>query len=94
MSTLIQSLANPPDPDSDLILDSHLEQFDELSASIFLLLGSLASNKEEIRCKVTSEREMMKRLSRALSTDHLEVKLAAMRLEVRVLSGTMGEAWE
>ena len=79
ISTLVQCLANPPDPDGDLTLDSHLEQFDKLCASVLLLLGSIGSNKEEIRCKVASEREMMRSLAHALGADDGRVKMAATR---------------
>lgn len=75
----MRCLATPPDLDSDLIMDCHLERFAELCVGIFLLLGSLAANKEEIRCKVSSEREMMKSLAKALSSDNLQVKMAASR---------------
>ena len=75
----MQCLATPPDPCSDLILDSHLDEFDRLSAAIYLLLGSLASNKEEIRYKVISERHMMKSLAKSLGSKDTQVMEAAAR---------------
>ena len=79
ISSLVYCLTTPPDPNSDLVLESHLEEFDRLSAAIFLLLASLASSKEEIRYKVTSERHMMKSLAKALSSEDAHVTEAAAR---------------
>ena len=79
VSSLVSCLATPPDPDSDLVLDSDLQQFDQFSASVFLLLSSLAANKEEIRYRVTSRKQLMECLARALSSDNKHVKLAALR---------------
>lgn len=79
VSSLAHCLATPPDPNSDLVLEYHLQQFDHFSASVFLLLGSLATNKEEIRYRITSEKHMMKSLAKALSSDNVPVKLAALR---------------
>ncbi len=79
ISSLVQCLATPPDPCSDLILDSDLEAFEQLCAAIFLLLGSVAANKEEIRYKVISERHMMKSLAKALASEDKQVSEAAAR---------------
>lgn len=76
--TLVDYLCSPPDPSSDLVLQHHLDQFDRFNESAYLLLASLSSKKEEIRCKVTSE-NMMKTLFRALCGTNAAVKVAAVR---------------
>ena len=75
----MEYLGDPPDPNSDLTMEWHLESFDGLCSAVLMLLASLASNREEIRYKVSSEGEMIRYLSTALSTDKMAVKVAAVR---------------
>lgn len=77
--SLVQCLSQPPDPTSDYTTDSLLLEFEQLCGGILQLLASLASSKEEIRCKVSGEGGMMGCLATALAAGNMEVKVAAAR---------------
>ena len=78
MSTLVEYLATPPDPNSDLC-EHHMEEFVRLSEAVLLVLASLASHREEIRYKISSGKHMVKSLCRALDDDDTPLKVAAIR---------------
>ena len=46
---------------------------------MFLALAGLGSNREEIRLKIVSERNMLKSLSEGLNGDNVNIKITAMR---------------
>ena len=79
ISSLVEYLSNRPDENDDLVQERHFEVFDSLCESVFLSLASLAMNREEIRIKIISERNMLKALSQALNGDNVDVKIAAVR---------------
>ena len=79
VSSVVQSLGSPPDPEDDLVLETQLREFEVFSGSALLLLSSLASNKEEIRCRISSQACMMKSLAKALSSPNMALKLPALR---------------
>ena len=79
VSSLVRCVATPPDLNNDLVLDCHVQQFEGLCAAIFLLLGSLASNKEEIRCRISTQPQLMPTLAKALHSENFPLKIAASR---------------
>ena len=79
ITTLVEYLQDRPDENDDLIQEKHLNQFDRLRESVFLALAGLGSNREEIRLKIVSERNMLKSLSEGLSGDNVNIKITAMR---------------
>ena len=79
IATLVEYLQDRPDENDDLIQEKHLNQFDRLRESVFLALAGLGSNREEIRLKIVSERNMLKSLSEGLSGDNVNIKITAMR---------------
>ena len=86
IATLVEYLQDHPDENDDLIQEKHLIQFDRLRESVFQALASLGSNREEIRLKIVSERNMLKSLSEGLNGDNVNVKITAMRLAVCMLT--------
>ena len=79
ITTLVEYLQDRPDENDDLVQEKHLIQFDRLCESVFLALAGLASNREEIRLKIVSERNMLKSLSEGLNGDNVNIKITAMR---------------
>ncbi len=56
-----------------------MEEYEALCTSVLLCLACLAAKREEIRCKVTSERKMAKQLTIALNGENMALKMAAVR---------------
>ena len=79
ITTLVEYLQDRPDENDDLVQEKHLNQFDRLRESVFLALAGLGSNREEIRLKIVSERNMLKSLSEGLNGDNVNIKITAMR---------------
>ncbi len=79
ITTLVEYLRDRPDENDDLIQEKHLNQFDRLRESVFLALAGLGSNREEIRLKIVSERNMLRSLSEGLSGENVNIKITAMR---------------
>lgn len=72
-------MCSPPDPAGDLVQECHMEEYEALCTSVLLCLACLAAKREEIRCKVTSERKMAKQLTIALNGENMALKMAAVR---------------
>ena len=79
IATLVEYLQDRPDENDDLVQEKHLIQFDRLRENVFQALASLGSNREEIRLKIVSERNMLKSLSEGLNGENVNIKITAMR---------------
>ena len=69
----------PPDPESEVVLPDHLLLWQRLRGACLLLLASLASFREELRCKVGGQRGVVEHLAKALEDENGEVRVAALR---------------
>ena len=70
---------SPPDPESELVLSDHKARWQRLRGACLLLLASLASSREELRCKVSGQRGVVEQLTKALQDDSGDVRVAALR---------------
>ena len=57
----------------------HVDEFENLCEAVFLALGSLASSREEIRIKVSSEANCLTLLTQSLRDSPSHVRIAAVR---------------
>lgn len=71
--------SSPPDPESDLVLPHHVAAWKRLNEACLLLLASLASSREELRCKVSSQRGVIGELANSLQEEDLGVRVAGVR---------------
>lgn len=71
--------SSPPDPESELVLPLHVAAWRRLNEACLLLLASLASSREELRCKISSQRGVVRELAKSLQDEDLGLRVAAVR---------------